>query len=121
MGRCWCICSLRRFAVGGDLLAASSGLSGALLCFAAFIFAPLLGIHEMPRLNPFNPQPLIYHLTNIHRVLYSLVKVLLACPRSVPSFNSNPVCIRARRFPSSHYSLPTTHYPLSTALFFIYL
>jgi hypothetical protein len=47
-------------------------------------------MHAFPQ--PFNPQPLISHLTNSNGCGNLSPKVLLTCPRIVPSFFPNPGC-----------------------------
>jgi hypothetical protein len=64
--------------------------------------------------NPFNPQPLISHLTNSNGCGNLQVKVLLTVSPSRPSFppQSDVYLKRLLCLPS----LPTTHYPLPTFL-----
>ncbi|SRR6266404_2475178 len=59
------------------------------------------------RPNPFNPQPLISHLTNSNGYGNLQSKVLQTLSPLPPSFNRNSACIRSR------YALPTIDDPCS--------
>jgi len=76
-------------------------------------FVPVLGIRFASLRKPFNPQPLISHLTNSNGCGNLQPKVLLTVSPFPPSSNSNSVCIRTR----PRHSLPTIDHRFRLSFF----